>query len=87
MVPGPPGDLIAAPMKLAMVQAAEGNGELIAHAATECGGLRESHVVGIRWSSATHEARLQRHELKVIPVAVPARFGQRQVGFVDTRHT
>jgi hypothetical protein len=74
LVFGPPGDLVAAPMKRAVVQAAEGNREFVAHTAAERCRLCEPHVVSIKGLAAAQQAWLQGHELKVIAVAVPARF-------------
>ena len=49
-----------------MVRAAEGHGELIAHASTKGGWLREPEVMGIRRSPFAKETRLRGHELKML---------------------
>jgi hypothetical protein len=86
LVLGPPRGLIAAPVKRAVVQSAQWDRELVAHAAAERCGLRKAEVMGVGGPPAAEQARLQGHELEVRAVAVPARFGQAQVGFVDPRH-
>ncbi|MFZ1883664.1 MAG: hypothetical protein WAU53_08710 [Rhodoplanes sp.] len=61
-----------------MVRAAERHGELIAHASTKGGWLREPEVMGIRRSPFAKETRLRGHELKMRAIAVAARLIQRQ---------
>ena len=45
----PPLSFIAAPMDLAMVAAAQRNGELVAHLARQRSALDEAQVVRVRW--------------------------------------
>ena len=80
---GPPGGLIAAPMKRAVMQPAEGDGELVAHPAPERRVLRKPEMVRVRRPPTAQQARLRGHELEVIAVTVPPRLAQGQVGFVD----
>ena len=52
-----------------MVNPANRDDELVAHAAPECTGLCKGEVMGIRWYAAAHEARLPQHESPVILIA------------------
>jgi hypothetical protein len=53
----PPGFLIAAGMKLAMVQIAQGDGKLIAHFASQSLGLSEAQMMGMDGLASTDETR------------------------------
>ena len=68
-----------------MVRAAERHGELITHAATKGGWLREAEVMGIRRSPFAKETRLRGHELKMRAIAVAARLVQRQHALVHAQ--
>jgi hypothetical protein len=69
----PPGRFIAAAMNLAMVAAAQGDGELIADLAPHRPALCEAQVMGVRRLTTTNQTRLLGHISDVIAVANPAR--------------
>ena len=62
-----------------MVRAAQRHGELIAHASTKGGWLREPEMMGIRRSPFAKETRLRGHELKMRAIAVAARLVHRLI--------
>jgi hypothetical protein len=68
-----------------MVRAAERHGELIAHASTKGGWLREPEVMGIRWAPPAKETWLRGHELKMRAIAVAARLIQRQHALIHAQ--
>jgi hypothetical protein len=70
-------------MNLAMVTAAQGHREFIAHLAAERWALRETHLVRVRWLVAADQARLFGDEPDVIEVAQSAKLGQRQNALDD----
>jgi hypothetical protein len=70
----PPCGLVATAVHLAMVPAAEWNGEFIADLAAECSTLRKAQVVGVRRPAATNQARLLGYKSDVISVTHPPRF-------------
>jgi hypothetical protein len=63
-------------MKLAVMEAADRDGELVTHAASECTRLCKREVMRIRWHPAAHEAGLPEHESAVLLIAQPNRFAQ-----------
>src|SRR2546422_11188848 len=65
----PPSGLITRPMKLAVMDPANRDGELIAHSASKGPRLCKREVVRIRRHSAAHKARLPSHELPMILIA------------------
>jgi hypothetical protein len=69
----PPRDLIAAAVDLAMMSAAQRDGELVAHLAAERAGLGKSQMVGVRGLSAANQARVRGDRSDVVPVADPTR--------------
>jgi hypothetical protein len=78
----PPGSFIAASVELAMMDAAQWDGELIADLASERARLRESEMMGILGAPPADEARLQRHELAVSLIAFARLFRECQTGGV-----
>jgi hypothetical protein len=70
----PPCGLVATAVHLAMVPAAEWNGEFIADLAAECSTLRKAQVVGVRRPAATNQAGLLGYKSDVISVTYPPRF-------------
>jgi hypothetical protein len=64
-------------MQLAMMEPADRDGELVAHASSECTRLRKREVMGIRWDAAAYEARLPQHESSVVLIAQANRLAQR----------
>jgi hypothetical protein len=78
----PPCGFVAATVDLAMVSAAERDGELIADFATECPPLREPQMVGIRGLTAADQARVFGHLSDVLPVPNPAGFWKGQGALV-----
>ena len=70
----PPCGLVATAVYLAMVPAAEWNGEFIADLAAECSTLRKAKVVGVRRPAAANQAGLLGHKSNVISVTHPPRF-------------
>ena len=79
----PPCGFIAATVDLAMVSAAERDGELIADLAAECPALGEAQMVGIRRDAAADQARVLGHLSDVLPVPNPAGLRQGQRPLVD----
>jgi hypothetical protein len=67
--PLPPCGLITRPMKLAMMDPANRDGELVAHSVSQGTRLCKREVVRIRRHSAAHKARLPSHELTVLLIA------------------
>jgi hypothetical protein len=56
-------------MKLAMMDPANRDGELVAHSVSQGTRLCKREVVRIRRHSAAHKARLPSHELTVLLIA------------------
>jgi hypothetical protein len=79
----PPSCFVSVPVELAVVAAAQRNGELITHFAGESATLRKAKVVRIGRKPAAHEARVARDQPDVIAIAYPPRFRQRQHALVD----
>ena len=73
----PPGRFIAAAVYVAMVPAAQWDGELVADLSTECSALRKAEMMGIGWSAAANQAGMLGDRSDVIPVTHSARFGRR----------
>jgi hypothetical protein len=61
-------------MQLAMMDAADWDGELITHASPQCTRLCEREVMRIRGYTAAHKAGLPEHEPAVLLIAQPNRF-------------
>ena len=59
-----------------MVDSADRDDELVAHAAPECTRLCKGEMMRIRRHAAAHEARLSQHEFPVILIAQANRFSQ-----------
>ena len=72
----PPCGLITRPMKLAMMDAANRDGELVADSVSKCTRLGKREVMRIRRYSPTHQARLPSHKLPVLLVAQANCFSQ-----------
>ena len=79
----PPCGFVAAAVDLAMMPAAQRDGELIADLAAERPALGKSQVMGVRGLSAANQARVLGDRPDVIPVADPARLRQGQRALVD----
>ena len=79
----PPSHFVAAAMNLAVVAAAEGDGELIADFSAERAGLCESQVVSIAGLPAADQARLLGDEPHVLAIADAPRLGEGKYGLVD----
>jgi hypothetical protein len=77
----PPSCFVTIAVELAMMTAAQRNGELVAHFAGECAALRKAKVVWIGGKS--HEARPACYQPDVIAIAYPSRLRQRQHALVD----
>src|SRR6516164_7626503 len=65
----PPGAFIATVMELAMVQPADGKGELVADLASHRPLLGKFEVMGIRRAPAADETRLRGHEPEMVAIA------------------
>jgi hypothetical protein len=78
----PPCDFVAVSMECPMMAPAKRHSELIADPTAQRAWLGEPQMVGIR-RPPTNQAGLRRHESEVVTVAVPARFVERERGFVD----
>ena len=63
-------------MQLAVMDPANRDCELVAHASPERTRLCKREVMRIRWHAATHKAGLSEHEPAVLLVAQPNRFAQ-----------
>jgi hypothetical protein len=63
-------------MKLAVVDPADRDDELIAHSASERTRLGKGEVVRIGWHTAAHEACLPQHEFPVVFIAQANRLTQ-----------
>jgi hypothetical protein len=70
----PPDAFVAATVRVAMVQSANGNGELVADLAPHRPLLCELDVVGIRGRSTADETRLSGHKSQMVAVAFAHRF-------------
>ena len=70
-------------MNLAVVAAAQWNGEFIADLAPECWGLGEPEMVGIARLAAANQASLLGHVSNVVPVTNSARFREGEGALVD----
>ena len=79
----PPGGLVAGLMQFAVMAAAEGNGELIAHLEANGSGLAEAQVMRVRRLPTTDEAGLRGHELQMRLVAQPLGLTKRERTLVD----
>ena len=75
----PPQALVTLTVKLAMMDAAQRHRELIRYPAAERARLCEPKMVGLAGLPATHGARLNRNEAKMIFVARAARLHQGEV--------
>jgi hypothetical protein len=80
----PPNGFVAAAMNIAMVPTAQWHREFVAHLAAERWALCEAHVVGVRWSPATDQARLLGNEPDVIAVADPPWLGESKHALVNS---
>src|SRR6516162_6775387 len=74
----PPGALVPGPVHLAMVRAAERDGEFIARLAPERTGLGVPKMMRIRWFTATDQTRHLDDGPQVLTVAVAAGGGDRK---------
>jgi hypothetical protein len=63
-------------MKLAVVDPADRDDELVAHPASECPGLCEGEVMRVGRHTAAYEASLSQHESPMILVPQANRFSQ-----------
>src|SRR5262249_48079603 len=63
-------------MQLAMMDSADRNGELVAHASSECTRLYKREVMRIRRHPAAHKTGLPEHEPAVLLIAQANRFAQ-----------
>jgi hypothetical protein len=79
----PPSHFVAAAVNLAVVSAAERDGELIADFTAERTALRESQVVSIARLPAADQARLLGDEPHVLAIADAPRLGEGKHGLVD----
>jgi len=75
---GPPLRLISCPVKLAVMQAAERDGELVTHFAAECRKLCESQVMGIAGLAPADQTGSGGDEFQVRLVAIASRLADRQ---------
>ena len=75
----PPCALVTLAVKLAMMDAAQRHRELIRYPAAECARLREPKMVSLAGLPATHGARLNGNEAKMIFVTTAARLHRGEV--------
>jgi hypothetical protein len=57
-------------MQLAMIYSADWNGELVAHASSECTRLCKREVMRIGWEAAAHKAELPEHKPAVLLITI-----------------
>ena len=79
----PPDAFVAAVVDLAVMAAAQRDGELVADLAPEGAALREAQVMGIGRSAAADQAGLLGHIFDVVAVTDPARLRQGECALVD----
>jgi hypothetical protein len=79
----PPRGFIAVSVKLAMMTAAQRDGELVADLAAKCTTLREAKVVRIAGLSSADKTRLPSDMPDVLAIPHPARFWEQQGALVD----
>ena len=72
----PPCRLITRAMKLAMMDPANRDGELVAHSVSKRTRLGKREVMRIRRHAATHKTRLPQYELPVVLIAQADGFAQ-----------
>src|SRR5215467_10069159 len=72
----PPCGLITGAMKLAVMDPANRDSELVAHSVSKCTRLGKREVMRIRRYAATHKTRLPQYELPVLLIAQADRFAQ-----------
>ena len=72
----PPCGLITRAMKLAVMDPANRDGELVAHSVSKRTRLGKREVMRIRRHAATHKTRLPQYELPVVLIAKTDRFAQ-----------
>jgi len=81
----PPGDLITDLMQLAMMAAAERDGEFVAHFETDGSGLGKAQMVRVRWLTPANQAGLGCDELQMSSVAQPSGCANGKLTLVDAR--
>ena len=59
-----------------MMEAADRDGELVTHAASQCTRLCKREMMRIRWHATAHKTGLPEHESAVLLIAQPNRFAQ-----------
>jgi hypothetical protein len=69
--------LVTRAMQLAMMDAANRDGELVAHSASQCKRLCKREVVRIRRHAAAHKTGLPQNEPPVVLIAQANRFEAR----------
>src|SRR6516165_8812275 len=74
--PAPPRDLVPRAMKLPVVDPADRDDELVAYATSECAGLCEGEVMGVRGHAAADEAGLPQHESSMVFIPQANRLAQ-----------
>ena len=74
--PAPPRDLVPRAMKLAVVDPADRDDELVAYPTSECAGLGEGKVMRVRRHATAHEASLPPHKSSVVLITQANRFAQ-----------
>ena len=79
----PPIDLVAMPVNVPMVGAAERNGEFVADPTPHGSRLHEPQMVSVRRLPSAQEARLGRYELQMGAIAIAARFAEGKGALVD----
>ncbi len=80
----PPSRLVAAQVKLTMMDPAERDGELIAHLAAQRARLCETKMVRVGGTSSTHEARLRGDESPMVFVPLAPHFAKGEIGALGT---
>ena len=74
--PPPPCGLVARAMKLAVMNPADRDRELVTHSASKRARLCKREVMRIRRHAAAHKAWLPQHEFPVVLIAQANRFAQ-----------
>ena len=63
-------------MKLAVVNPADRDDELVAYPTSECARLCKGEVMGVRWHAAADKAGLSQHESSMVFIAQTNRLAQ-----------
>jgi hypothetical protein len=66
-----------------MMGSTQGYRKFVAYLSSHCAELSEPEMVGVSGASAADQTRLRCHKLEVRFIAMPARFADRKLAFLD----